>query len=147
MKNRVDPAVEQAVLDFAFEQPACGQLRVSNELRKRGVFVSPGGVRSIWLRHDLATFKGRLKALEARMAQKGIVLTESQLAAREEKEAHGETETEHPGYLGIQDTYYTLRALGTFTSRPSSTPTRKWRSASCTTGRTRLWQRTRLTRR
>ena len=44
------------------------------------------------------------------MAQEGIVLTESQLAAmeraREEKEAHGETETEHPGYLGAQDTYY-----------------------------------------
>ena len=107
MKNRVDPAVEQAVLDFAFEQPAYGQLRVSNELRKRGVFVSPGGIRSIWLRHDLATFKG---GSEARMTQEGIVLTESQLAtmerAREEKEAHGETETEHPGYLGAQDTYY-----------------------------------------
>jgi len=39
------------------------------------------------------------------MAQEGIVLTESRLAAmeraREEKEAHGETETEHPGYLGV----------------------------------------------
>jgi len=81
-KSRVDPAVEQAALDFALERPAYGQLRVSNELRKRGVFVSPGGVRSIWLRHDLATFKGRLKALEARMAQEGIVLAESQLAAR-----------------------------------------------------------------
>ena len=93
--------------DFAFEQPAYGQLRVSNELRKSSVFVSPGGVRSIWLRHDFATFKG---GPEARMAQEGIVLTESQLAAmeraREEKEAHGETETEHPGYLGAQDTYY-----------------------------------------
>jgi len=110
VKNRVDPTVERAVLDFAHAQPAYGQLRVSNELRKRGVFVSPGGVRSIWLRHDLASFKGRLKALEARMAQEGIVLTESQLAAieraREEKEARGETETEHPGYLGAQDTYY-----------------------------------------
>jgi len=110
VKNRVEPEVEKAVLDFAFEQPAYGQLRVSNELRKRGVFVSPGGVRSIWLRHDLATFKGRLSALEARMAQEGLVLTESQLAALERKkadrEAHGEIETEHPGYLGAQDTYY-----------------------------------------
>jgi len=96
--------VEWAALDFAFAQSAYGQLRVSNELRKRGVFVSPGGVRSIWLRHDLATFKGRLKALEARTTQEGIVLTESQLAAmeraREEKEVRSETETEHPGYLG-----------------------------------------------
>jgi hypothetical protein len=109
-KNRVDPAVEKAVVDFAYRQPACGQLRVSNELRKQGVFVSPGGVRSIWLRHDLATFKGRHKALEAKTAQENLILTESQLAAleraREEKEACGEIETEHPGYLGAQDTYY-----------------------------------------
>ena len=109
-KNRVDPAMEQAVVDFAYQQPACGQLRVSNELKKQGMFVSPGGVRSIWLRHDLATFKERLKALEAKTAQENLILTESQLAAleraKEEKEAHGEIETEHPGYLGAQDTYY-----------------------------------------
>jgi transposase len=104
-KNRVDASVEKAVVNFAYEQPAYGQLRVSNELKKQGVFVSPGGVRSIWLRNDLATFKGRLKALEAKMAQENLILTESQLAAleraKEEKEAHGEIETEHPGYLGL----------------------------------------------
>jgi len=58
----------------------------------------------------LATFKGWLKALEIIMAQENLILTESQLAAlertSEEKEAHGEMETEHPGYLGAQDTYY-----------------------------------------
>jgi len=109
-KNRVDIEVEQNVLDFAYKQPAYGQLRVSNELKKQGIFVSPGGVRSIWLRNDLATFKSRLRALEAKMAQENLILTESQLAAleraKEEKEAHGEIETEHPGYLGAQDTYY-----------------------------------------
>ncbi len=49
----------------ATDFPAYGQARISNELRKLGVFVSPSGVRSIWLRHDLANFKARLKALEA----------------------------------------------------------------------------------
>jgi gluconate kinase len=106
----VEPEVEQRVLGFAYQQPAYGQLRVSNELKKQSVFVSPGGVRSIWLRHDLATFKCRLKALEAKMAQENLILTESQLAAleraKEEKEARGEIETEHPGYPGAQDTYY-----------------------------------------
>jgi hypothetical protein len=103
-KNRVKPEVEQRVLGFACRQPAYGQLRVSNGLKKQGVFVSPGGVRSIWLRHDLATFNGRLKALEAKTAQENLLLTESQLAAleraKEEKEAHGEIATEHPGYVG-----------------------------------------------
>jgi hypothetical protein len=109
-KNRTDPIVEQAAADFAYEQPAYGQLRVSNEFRKQGIPVFPGVVRSIWLRHDMATFKGRLRALEAKTVQENLILTESQLAvlerAKEEKEARGETETEHPGHLVAQDTYY-----------------------------------------
>jgi transposase InsO family protein len=110
LKNRMDPAIEKAVIDFAIAQPAYGQHRVCNELRKRGMSVSGGGVRSVWLRHDLETFDKRLKALSAKVAQDGLILTESQLKAleraREEKAAHGEIETEHPGYLGSQDTYY-----------------------------------------
>jgi transposase InsO family protein len=110
VKNRVDPTVEEAVLKMAFDYPAFGQQRTSNELRKQNIFISPGGVRSVWMRHDLEVFDKRLKALEARVAQDGIILTEPQLMAmerkRERREALGEIETEHPGYLGSQDTYY-----------------------------------------
>lgn len=117
-KNRVDEEIEIAVVSFAIEQPAYGQLRASNELKKRGTYISAGGVRSIWLRHDLETFKKRLKALEAKVAQESLILTEDQLKAleraKEEKQAHGEIETEHPGYLIAQDTYYvgTIKGVG-----------------------------------
>ena len=98
-KNRVEEATETAVLAYAIEQPAHGQVRASNELRQRGIFVSPSGVRSIWLRNDLASFRQRLAALERK---------------QDDDLAHGEIETAHPGYLGSQDTFYvgTIKGVG-----------------------------------
>ena len=118
LRNRVEDATESAVAAFAIEQPAFGQVRVSNELRKRGIFVSPSGVRSVWLRHNLESFKKRLSALERHVAETGEVLTEAQVTALEKKQdddvAHGEIETAHPGYLGSQDTFYigTIKGVG-----------------------------------
>jgi len=110
LKNRVEPTVEEAVVKMALEYPAYGQSRACNELRKQGIFISAGGVRSVWQRHDLEIFDKRLKRLEARIAEEGLILTEAQMMAlerkKERRESFGEIETEHPGYLGSQDTYY-----------------------------------------
>jgi transposase InsO family protein len=117
-KNRVDPFIEERVISIATDNPALGQQRVSNELRKEGIVISSGGVRSVWKRNDLETFQKRLKALETKVAKEGLILSESQLVAlekaKEEKQAHGEIETAHPGYLGAQDTYYvgTIKGVG-----------------------------------
>ena len=111
IKNRVAPEIEEAVIRFAYEKPAYGQLRASNELRKQGILVSAGGVRSIWQRYNIETMDKRLKKLEEKAAKEGILYTEEQLAALEKAKQEknisiDEIDTQHPGYLVSQDTFY-----------------------------------------
>jgi hypothetical protein len=114
----VPEEVEKAVLGLALDDPSLGQQRVSDTLRLEGIFISPGGVRSVWLRHGLQTFKKRLAALEKVVADTGKVLTENQIKpfekAKGEKTAMGGINTEHVGYMGSQDTYYvgTIKGVG-----------------------------------
>ena len=119
LKNRVAPEIEEAVVKMTYDYPAYGQVRISNELRKQGILVSSGGVRSIWQRHNLETFKKRLHALEEKAAKEGMVYTEAQLQAletakRERENDPDEIETQHPGYLISQDTFYVgyLKGVG-----------------------------------
>jgi transposase InsO family protein len=108
--NRVAPEIEKKVLEYSLEYPTQGQMRMANELKKKGIQISAGGVRSIWLRHSLQTKSLRLKRLEQWAAENTNILTESQIQAleqaKEEREAHGEVESPHPGFLVAQDTCY-----------------------------------------
>ncbi len=135
IKNRVGEATEQAVIDFAMAFPAHGQVRASNELRKAGTFISPSGVRSVWLRHNLASMKQRPDALEKKSAEDGIVLTEAQVQALARKkyddEACGEIESHHPG---SQDTFYvgTIKGVVAFTNKLLWIPIPSGQQRSCT---------------
>jgi transposase len=111
IKNRVVPEVEEAVVSMAYEYPAYGQTRVANELRKRGMLVSVGGIRSIWVRHGLETFKEALKSFGGEGGPRRDCLHGSPARSLGGSEARAgvsshEIETEHPGYLVSQDTFY-----------------------------------------
>ena len=144
LRNRVAPELEEAVVTLAIDQPALGQVRVSNELRRRGDQISPAGVRGVWQRHDLETFKKRLAALEKKVAEEGVILTEGQLAAlerqRHDDEAVGEIETEHPGYLGSQDTFYvgTLKGVGRIYQQTFVDTYSKWATAKLYAAKTAI---------
>jgi transposase InsO family protein len=108
--NRVAPEIEQKILEYSLEYPTQGQSRAANELKKKGIVISAGGVRSIWMRHNLQTKNLRLKRLEQWAAENTNILTESQIQAleqaKEEREAYGEVESPHPAFLVAQDTCY-----------------------------------------
>jgi len=86
--------MEDAVVKMANDYPAYGQSRASNELRKQGILISAAGIRYVWQRHDLEVFEKRLKALETRVAQDGLISIEAQMMAlerkKEKREANGD---------------------------------------------------------
>jgi transposase InsO family protein len=116
--NRVPLEVEQKLLGYSLQFPTHGQVRTANELKQQGIMVSAGGVRSIWLRHNLQLKSLRLKRLEAWAAENTNILTEAQVKAleeaKEEKEVYGEVESPHPAFLLAQDTCYigTIKGVG-----------------------------------
>lgn len=115
----MDPQLEAAVVELALELPAYGQIRIANEALKRyALKVSPQGVRSIWLRHDLQTMNEASKsaASQIRSRRAGVDRSPAGRAGARQtgKKAHGEFESECPGYCGAQDTFYvgSLKGVG-----------------------------------
>jgi len=114
INNRTDPATERLILDHALAFPAHGQRRVSNELSKLGILISPSGVRSIWAKHGLSQLEDRLKAMKNKVAEQGLTLSDAQAAALEKQQQHHDIGLEvaaaYPGHVACQDTLY----VGTF---------------------------------
>lgn len=70
--------------------------------KKNGLTISAAGVHCVW-GHDLETIKAT-QSITDKSLQERLILTEVQMAAleraKQDKEAHGEFESECPGYCG-----------------------------------------------
>ncbi len=115
--NRVSEEIEQRILDYALVHPTHGAQRVANELRLQEVNISSGGVRGVWLRHDLETRHKRLLRLEKASQDSTIVLTDEQIQLLERHSVDfrcRHVESSRPGELLNQDTFYwgTLKGVG-----------------------------------
>lgn len=115
--NRLAAEIEQKVLDYCLAHPSHGAQRVADQLRLSGVEVSSGGVRGVWLRHDLETRYKRLMRLEAASRDDTLLLTEEQIRLLERHSPEfrcRHVEASRPGKLLNQDTFYwgTLKGVG-----------------------------------
>jgi transposase InsO family protein len=115
--SRVSPEIEAEILRYSLDHPTRGQQRVANDLRMQGHQVSPGGVRNVWLRHDLGTRHKRLLRLETVAQGETIVLSEEQMRLLERHSVDyrlRHVESSRPGELLNQDTFYwgSLKGVG-----------------------------------
>lgn len=61
-KNRASKSLESTLIDFSLKSPHLGQVQVSRQLKKHyQIEISPGGVRRIWLRHQMQTIGLRIQ--------------------------------------------------------------------------------------
>jgi len=114
--NELPEATKEKIIEVSLKHPTFGQQRISDQLRLEGLNVSPSSVRNVWIKEDMETRYKRLLRLEEKAAtQAGFVLTEDQIRLIEKanpcfKERH--VESEYPGQLLCQDTFYVGRLKG-----------------------------------
>lgn len=109
--------VREKVIAYSVEHPRLGQLQVSDQLRLRGVSVSPSTVRNIWIKEGLETRYKRILRLEEERHGKDIELTEEQIRLIEKANPcfkERRVESAYPGYLLSQDTFMvgTIKGVG-----------------------------------
>lgn len=115
--NRVPADVEKRILDYSLQYPTQGPQRVANQLRLENVSVSAGGVRGVWLRHEIETRHKRLLRLERHARETTFTLSDEQVRLLERHSSEFRTrhvEASRPGELLNQDTFYwgTLKGVG-----------------------------------
>ena len=115
--NRVSEEIEKAILDYSLENPTHGPLRAAQQLQLKGIQVSSGGVRGVWIRHKLLSRYDRLLRLEEHAQKRKVKLTDEQTRLLERfspefRERH--IHVHRTGELVAVDTFFvgTLKGVG-----------------------------------
>jgi len=119
MPNGYAEELVKKILDKTRQFPSYSYNRIADELRLEGVEVSGGGVRNVWIRHNLTRRLSRYLWLEKEVSEGRAVMTEQSIKAlgrlKRLKEATDQhVEAERPGELLSQDLYFvgTIKGVG-----------------------------------
>lgn len=113
--NQISEGTRLRIIDLSLEHSAVGQQRIADQLALEGVSVCATTVRNVWIKEDLETKYKRLLRLEERVTREAFQLTEQQIRLLEKAnpeftERH--VESDYPGQLLCQDTFYVGRLKG-----------------------------------
>jgi transposase InsO family protein len=113
--NELSQETKARILALSLAHPTFGQQRIADQLSLEGVSVSASSVRNLWVKENLETRYKRLLRLEEQHGREGFELTAEQIRLIEKanpcfRERH--VESEYPGQLLCQDTFYVGRLKG-----------------------------------
>ncbi len=105
----------EKILELSLANPMWGYVRLSDQLKLRGISVSSPTIQKILIRHELGSKYQRLLKLEEQALDHQIELTPEQVNAIEKanpcfRERH--VESSRPGELLCQDPFYVGRLKG-----------------------------------
>ena len=113
--HQIPEATKDRIIGLSLEHPAFGQQRIADQLALEGLSVCPTTVRNVWIKENLETKYKRLLRLEEQLIEDGLELTEEQIKLLEKSNpefSERHVESDYPGYLLCQDTFYVGRLKG-----------------------------------
>ena len=113
--NQLPKKTKARIIELSLEHPAFGQQRIADQMALEGLSFCATSVRTVWKKDDLETKYKRLLRLEEKAMAKGFKLTEKQIRLLEKANpefAERHVQSDYPGYLLCQDTFYVGRLKG-----------------------------------
>ena len=109
--NQTPIDIEMNILNFIEEHPSYGPARITNEMKRNEITITPSATYNVLKRHNLNTRKMRLEHIRIKS---GIVATPTDLERARDQAKTRSLDTRYPGHIVGMDVFYvgTLKGVG-----------------------------------